>query len=100
MVLLCFYAPKSHLLKIKEALFREGAGQYGNYDRCSWETSGWGQFRPLKGSTPYKGQKNKLCRVREYKVEMICKDPLIKKVLKRLIEVHPYEEPAYHTIRI
>ncbi|HNC00548.1 MAG TPA: hypothetical protein PLS71_20045 [Leptospiraceae bacterium] len=52
---LVFYIPESHLEQVKEALFAKGAGSYKDYDHCSWQTPGIGQFRPLKGSNPFLG---------------------------------------------
>jgi len=92
---LCFYVPESHLEKVKTALFEKGAGKLGNYDSCSWETEGVGQFRPLHGSSPFIGDKNKVEQVREFRVEMVIRDVYINSVLSKLVEVHPYETPAY-----
>ena len=85
---------------IKSALFNLGAGRFRNYDSCSWQTQGVGQFRPLKGSSPHIGKHDAIERVNECKVEMVCPNNLIKQVIKKLIEVHPYEEPAYHIIKV
>ena len=100
MYILCFYAPESDVEAIKSALFNLGAGKFRNYDSCAWQTQGVGQFRPLKGSSPHIGKHNKIEHVNEYKVEMMCPNNLIKQVIEKLIEVHPYEEPAYHIIKV
>ena len=92
---LCFYVPKSHLEKIKTALFKQGAGKLGNYDSCAWEVEGMGQFRPRDGSSPFVGEKNTVEQVRETRVEMVCQDIYIDSVLKKLLALHPYETPAY-----
>ncbi len=97
---LYFYLPESHLEKVKTALFKEGAGTFDNYDSCSWETEGKGQFRPLDGSDPFVGDENKVKPVREFKVEMVCHNKQIKAVLNKLIEIHPYETPAYGVYKI
>ena len=97
---LSFYVPASHLEQVKSALFEVGAGQYKDYDRCCWQTLGEGQFRPLPGSQPYLGETDKLEKIAEYKVEMICSDALIKTALQALIEAHPYEQPAYDVYQI
>ena len=97
---ICFYVPETHLEKVKTSLFELGAGKYKNYDSCSWEVLGTGQFRGLDNSSPFIGQKGKIERVNEYRVEMICKDEIIKKVLAGLIKNHPYEEPAYDVTKI
>ncbi|MDD5716335.1 MAG: NGG1p interacting factor NIF3 [Sulfuricurvum sp.] len=94
------YAPSVDAETIKDALFAAGAGRYQNYDRCSWECSGTGQFRPLEGSNPFLGHHNIEEKVEEIKIEMICETASLKKVLETLIEVHPYEEPAYGVIEV
>ena len=98
--LLFVYVPLSASEKIKNALFEAGAGHYEKYDQCSWESSGIGQFRPLEHSSPFLGSLDTLEKVEEIKIEMICECHKIKEVLKRLKEVHPYEEPAYGVIEI
>ena len=97
---LCFYIPESHLEVVKAALFKAGAGKSGNYDLCSWETEGKGQFRPLEGSVPFVGDENKIQYLHEFKVEMICPNGQIKSILNKLLEVHPYETPAYSVYEI
>ncbi|MCK4841692.1 MAG: YqfO family protein [Methylococcales bacterium] len=92
---LCFFVPESHLENVKQALFDQGAGRIGQYDQCCWQVLGQGQFRALEGSNPFVGSQNKLKKVSEYKVEMVCDDHLIATVVKALIKTHPYEEPAY-----
>jgi len=37
--------------------------------------------------------------VTEYKVEMICIDAVVKNVVQTLLNVHPYEEPAYEILQ-
>lgn len=97
---LIFYVPASHVEQVKDALFESGAGQYNNYDRCSWQILGEGQFRPLSGSQPFLGVAGKLEKLAEYKVEMVCARQQIKPVLQTLLDVHPYEEPAYEVYQI
>jgi len=89
------YIPDSHLELVKNAMFQAGAGRVGNYDCCSWQTLGQGQFRPLKNSAPYIGSLDKLEFIAEYRVEMVCQDDLVHQVLKAIKTAHPYEEPAF-----
>jgi len=97
---LSFFVPVDAKEKVKEALFSIGIGKYKNYDKCSWEVLGQGQFRPLKGANPHIGTINDVEKVKEYKVEMICKDHLIKKAVLELKKSHPYEEVAYEVIKL
>jgi structural hemagglutinin/hemolysin toxin protein RtxA len=92
---LIFYVPIDWVEQVKEAVFEAGAGSYGNYDRCSWQVLGEGQFRPLAGSKPFIGNINTLEVVPEYRVETLVKENNIKSVLAALINAHPYETPAY-----
>ena len=90
-----FYVTESHLETVKNAVFAAGAGKIGNYDQCCWQCLGQGQFRPLKGSTPFKGRHRHLERVSEYRVELVCDDRYIESAIEALRDAHPYEEPAY-----
>lgn len=92
---LVFYVPPSHLDATKQAVFNTGAGQIGQYDHCCWQVLGEGQFRPLKGSSPFLGEMGKLEVVEEYRVELVCRDGLIQDVVQALKKAHPYDEPAY-----
>ena len=95
-----FYVPKEDKEKVKEALFAVGVGRFDNYEHCSWETLGEGQFKPIGDANPHIGTLEKLERVEEYKVEMICEDYLIKKAVATLKDAHPYEEVAYEVFKM
>lgn len=90
-----FYVPESHLEKVKDAIFAAGAGKIGNYDSCSWQTKGVGQFRPLENSQPHLGKIGKVEAVVEWKVEVVCEKTRIHDVLAAFQKAHPYETPAY-----
>ncbi len=92
---LVVFVPSSHKESVKESLFKAGAGRYADYDCCSWESKGVGQFRPLKGSDPFIGQQGVVEEVEEYRVEMICDEKSIDTVIEALRLAHPYEEPAF-----
>lgn len=97
---LIVYVPIHATENLKTALFDAGAGRYENYDRCSWESVGTGQFRPLSGSHPALGTHGVIEHVEEIKIEMICKAENMKEVLIALKIGHPYEEPAYGVIEL
>ncbi len=94
------YVPLSHKEDVKNALFEAGAGRYKNYDHCSWEVVGEGEFRALKGSNPYIGSQDCIEYVDEARIEMICEKLYLEDVVKALITSHPYEEPAYDIVQI
>lgn len=97
---LIVYVPFQNAEDLKTALFDAGAGKYENYDRCSWQTQGIGQFRPLLGSNPAIGTHGAIEHVEEVKIETICKAERIKEILVALKIGHPYEEPAYGVIEL
>jgi len=92
---LSIFIPESHLEQVKTALFKAGAGKIGNYDCCSWQTPGQGQFRPLENSRPFSGKPGQINTVDEYKLEVVIADHRVKDVIAAMKQAHPYEEPAY-----
>lgn len=95
-----FFVPAEDKEHVKNALFDIGAGKYDNYDRCSFETIGTGQFRPINNADPYIGTLGSVEQVKEYKIEMICNASIIQEAIKVLKEVHPYEEVAYEVFKM
>lgn len=95
-----YFVPASAKEATKQALFDIGVGIFDNYECCSWETLGQGQFKPVESANPAIGELDRLEIVQEYKVEMICKDELIEKAIKTLKEAHPYEGVAYEVFKI
>lgn len=94
------YVPANHAEILKKALFNAGAGTYEKYDRCSWQSLGMGQFRPLPGANPAIGVCGTLEYVEEIKIETVCIPEKIKTVLTALKNAHPYEEAAYGVIEL
>ncbi len=94
------FIPKDHCEKVKEVMFKAGAGKFKNYDNCSFEIEGTGQFRPLKNSKPFLGKENSLEKVPEMRVEMICSNECIKEVISSMKSAHPYEEVAFDVITL
>ncbi|MBX3708577.1 MAG: NGG1p interacting factor NIF3 [Gammaproteobacteria bacterium] len=97
---ICFYVPISHAEEVKNNMFAKGAGKIGNYTSCAWQVLGKGQFTPATNSNPFIGEQDKLEKIDEFKIEMICDDRYIHDVITALKKSHPYEEPAYQTWKI
>lgn len=97
---LCFYVPETHVETVKTAVFRAGAGAIGDYQHCAWQVLGQGQFCPVEGATPFIGEVGGLEIVNEYKVEVVCSSASIQSAIDALKSADPYEEPAYHVLRI
>lgn len=90
--------PLENVNEVRNAICSEGAGIIGNYTYCTISTKTIGTFKPIENANPYIGEKNKLEFVEEEKLEVVCSVDRVKKVLKKLREIHPYEEPAIDII--
>lgn len=97
---IAIHVPESHVEAVKQAAFDAGAGRQGNYEHCAFQWRGEGQFRPLAGSQPYSGEQDKLSRVTEYRVEMICQAAHIQAAVQAIRKAHPYEEAAIDVWRL
>jgi hypothetical protein len=95
LVKLVTFVPHDHLEKVREAVFTAGAGHIGNYDSCGYQLQGEGTFRGNDSTTPFVGTRGKLHREPETRLETIMPSFLTGKIIKALIETHPYEEPAF-----
>ena len=74
------------------------AGHIGKYDACLSYSPVIGTWRPLEGTNPYIGEKNKISEEKELKVEVTCKTEKIDETIKAIKKVHPYEEPVINVI--
>lgn len=86
--------PLEKVDEVRKAMCDAGAGIIGNYTYCTTTIKSIGTFIPSDNANPYIGEKNKLERVEEEKLEVICDIEKVKKVIQELRKVHPYEEPA------
>ena len=86
--------PLEDVEKVRNAICEAGAGIIGNYTYCTSSTKSIGTFKPNDKANPYIGKNNNLEFVEEEKLEVICNVDKVKNVIKKLREVHPYEEPA------
>ena len=90
--------PVENTDEVRKAICNEGAGVIGNYTHCSMSTKCIGTFKPTDKANPYIGEINNFEFVEEEKLEVICDVSLVKNVISKLREVHPYEEPAIDII--
>lgn len=90
--------PVENVKDIRKAVCEAGAGIIGEYTYCTFLTKGVGTFMPNDNAKPYIGENNKLEFVEEAKLEFVCDIDKVKKVIAKLREVHPYEEPAIDII--
>lgn len=95
LIKLVTFAPLNNASKIRQALFEAGAGNIGNYDSCSFSTSGKGTFRGNDLSNPYVGKKGEMHTEEEERIEVIAPRYNKSRIIKALLSAHPYEEPAF-----
>ncbi|MBD9107182.1 divalent cation tolerance protein CutA [bacterium] len=90
--------PPENADSLRKLICETGAGTIGNYTECSVSTKVIGTFKPNNEANPTKGTKNKLEKVNEIKLEVICNIENVKKVLEIIKKNHPYETPGIDII--
>lgn len=95
---LVVYSPVEYTPKLIDVFGKNGAGSIGDYDYCTFRSSGIGTFRPLAGSNPFSGKINTISSVAEDRIEAIVPAQELKDLLLQLKKNHPYEEMAYDVI--
>lgn len=89
------FVPKSHVDIVRKTMGDAGAGRIGNYSHCSYSIDGVGRYIPQDGANPFIGNVGKPEEVIEERVECVCDRGSAKEVIKKMREVHPYEEVAF-----
>lgn len=89
------FVPRGYEQKIIDSMANNGAGTLGEYSKCSFQSAGLGSFMCGVDSDPFIGEKSSYETVDEVRVEMICPEIKTKSIVEAMIEVHPYEVPAY-----
>ena len=95
---LIVYVPVGHEIEVRDAVFAAGAGHVGAYDQCSFSQRGTGTFRGGVGTQPFIGTPGELESTEEIRVETIVPAAAVSKVVRRMLNAHPYEEVAYDLI--
>ncbi|WP_129717090.1 Nif3-like dinuclear metal center hexameric protein [Pedobacter sp. SYP-B3415] len=94
------YCPQAHATQLREALFKAGAGNIGNYSSCSFNQDGVGTFLGNADTKPFAGEPGRLQHEPETRIETVFSAHDERKVILALLEHHPYEEVAYDIFRI
>lgn len=89
------FIPADHAMAVREAVFKAGAGNIGNYDSCGFTSEGLGSFRGNENSNPFVGEKGKIHSEKEIRFETIFPVHLQSRIIDALLKSHPYEEVAY-----
>ena len=94
------FVPEEALEKVADAICAAGAGHIGAYSHCTFRIPGTGTFLPLEGAQPYIGEKGKLEKVAEIRIESIVPEELVPGVVEAIRKSHPYEEPAFDVYQL
>lgn len=89
------FCPTAYADQVRKSLFDAGAGHIGEYDNCSFNTPGSGTFRSSEKANPFVGEKNAIHVEEEVRIEVIFPYHIQSKIIKALLNSHPYEEVAY-----
>jgi dinuclear metal center YbgI/SA1388 family protein len=89
------FVPAEHTDRLAEALCAAGAGVIGEYDHCTSRTETVGTFRGSAATNPAVGERERLERVPEIRLELVCPKAALARVAEVMRDVHPYEEPAW-----
>jgi dinuclear metal center YbgI/SA1388 family protein len=95
LIKLVTYVPVAHADEVRRALFEAGCGSIGNYDGCSFNVEGRGTFRAGEGTHPFCGEVGEEHHEEEVRIETVVPAHKEGSAVKALLDVHPYEEPAY-----
>ncbi len=93
---LTVFVPQENKDLVLEALFNNGAGSIGNYDRCSFQLEGEGTFRGNNESNPAIGSREKDEKISEVRIEVLVPNHVLGNVIKAVNASHPYEEVAHY----
>ena len=94
------YVPSEKTAHVRSYLFKNGAGEIGNYKQCSFNFEGSGTFCPTEKSNPTLGSIGVRHTEKETCVSVIFPKHLQRKIIAALKEIHPYEEVAYQVLSL
>ena len=95
-----FYTPIEHAEKVRDSLFKVGAGSIGNYDQCSFSIDGTGSFKGNEDSNPVLGEKGLLQLEKETLTSILYPWHKESEIITTLQKEHPYEEVAYEITQL
>ena len=94
------YVPTISIDKLKNELYKAGAGNIGNYSNCSFTNEGIGSFKPEKEAIPTIGSIGKIQLENETQLQITFTSSAEKNIMKALFKHHPYEEVAYEVVTL
>lgn len=99
-VKLVTFVPPDAAEKVADALFHAGAGQIGDYAKCSFRSAGTGTFQGGAETNPAVGEAGRFEMVDELKLEVLLDPVRLPEAVAALRAAHPYEEPAVDVVAL
>ncbi|CAN5679735.1 Nif3-like dinuclear metal center hexameric protein [soil metagenome] len=91
---LVVFVSEENVEQVSDALDEAGAGVIGDYTHCTFRTPGTGTFLPGDSSDPYLGERGKLEKASEVRLETVVPAHLAGRAAAAATAAHPYEETA------
>jgi dinuclear metal center YbgI/SA1388 family protein len=91
---LVVFVPEENVDAVAQALAGAGAGEIGDYTECTFRTRGTGTFRGGEDTNPYLGEKERLEKVEEIRLETVVPAHALRRAVEAATTAHPYEEVA------
>jgi hypothetical protein len=88
------FMPAENVDAVAGALSEAGAGVIGEYTHCTFRTPGTGTFLGGEATDPYLGEKGRLERVEEIRLETVVPAHAAGRAAAAATAAHPYEEVA------
>jgi dinuclear metal center YbgI/SA1388 family protein len=92
---LAVFVPDGDMERVSRAIFDAGAGVIGEYRECSFRVAGRGTFFGSDQSNPTIGHAGRHEQVDEWRLEVVCPQTIVPRVVAAMRGAHSYEEPAY-----
>ena len=92
---LVVFVPEENVDTLADALTEAGAGVIGEYTHCTFRSPGTGTFFGGELTNPHAGEKGRLERVPELRLETVVPAHLAPRAEASAHAAHPYEEPAH-----
>lgn len=89
------FVPEAAADALLEAVVAAGGARIGLYTHCSFRSEGTGTFLAGERANPTLGERGKLAREPEVRIEFALPAEREDAVIAALVAAHPYEEPAY-----
>jgi dinuclear metal center YbgI/SA1388 family protein len=91
---LVIFVPEENVDAVADALSAAGAGVIGEYTHCTFRTPGTGTFLGGEATDPYLGEKGRLEKVEEIRLETVVPAHAAGRAVAAATAAHPYEEVA------